>query len=214
MGTITAIKPQRRPGRYNIMVDDIFTIAVSEKVLVDLDLTIGSEFDENRLAEAAGAEDKSKALSASLRLLESRMRSKKEIKDRLKQHGYAISTIGSVTEKLTEYGLVDDAEFAAAWVDSRSRSQPSGVRKLKSELAQKGVARETIEEALSVVTEDQELVLARKALSKQSRALPDDPIERRTEYGRRAGYLARRGFGWNIVKEALQEQFGRTLDDE
>ena len=70
------------------MVDESFAIAVSEKVLVDLGLSIGKHLDENNLREVATAEDASKALTAALRLLEVRPRSEHEIDARLTQHGY------------------------------------------------------------------------------------------------------------------------------
>jgi len=210
MGKITAIRPQRRPGRYNIMVDDTFAIAISEKVLVDLHLTLGKELDEAHLAEAARAEDASKALNAALRLLEVRPRSESEIRTRLDQHGYGKPLIDEIIAKLRGYGFVDDVQFTNAWIESRSRSQPAGVHKLRSELSQKGVAKETIETAISEISDDDQFELASKALKKRTKPDITTFEERQAAYARDAGYLARRGFGWNTIKTVLKDRYGRV----
>ena len=93
--------------------------------------------------------------------------------------------------------------------ESRSRARPGGVRKLQSELFQKGVARDIADEAVATVTPDDEVALARQALEKKARALPSDPKLRRAEYQKLAGFLARRGFGWDITRAALADLFGK-----
>jgi regulatory protein len=212
MGKITAITTQRRPGRYNIMVDGTFALAVSEKVLADLKLSVGQEINEIEAEKAAEAEETHKALTAALRFLEVRARSENEIQTRLKTHGYNQSTINTVIARLRGFGLVDDEQFANAWIESRSRSQPGGVHKLKSELSQKGVDRTTVDRAVAQITEESQLDLARKALSKRRQSSYAAPEERRAAYARDAGFLARRGFGWNIAQAVLKERFGR-IDD-
>jgi regulatory protein len=214
MPTITAIELLPRSRRYRVTVDGAFAIALSEKTVVDLSLRIGGVFDGVRLAEAVRAEDGQKALAASVRLLESRQRSKKEIEDRLIQRGFGTATVIDVADKLTNCGLIDDVAFADGWVESRNRTQPSGARRLKSELLQKGIDRGIIDGALGGVTGDGELALARRALSKRTNPLPTDPTERRAEYGRQAGYLSRRGFDWETVERALRERFGNDPLDE
>jgi SOS response regulatory protein OraA/RecX len=80
----------------------------------------------------------------------------------------------------------------------------------------KGVARETIDEAVGNVTPDDELGMATSLLAKKARSLPDDPEARRAETQRHAAYLQRRGFGWGIIKEALKslgEQADEPPDD-
>jgi regulatory protein len=214
MGKITAINPQRRPRRYNVMVDDTFAIAVSEKVLVDLKLTIGKEMDQARLIEIASAEDASKALASALRLLEVRARSESEIRSRLISHGYPETTISVVVSKLHGYGFINDEQFAAAWIDSRSRTMPGGKYKLKSELHQKGIDKDTIDDAISQITEDTEIELARQALNKRPAVDLHNIDARRASYIRDAGFLARRGFSWTIARPVLNEKYGAVDQEE
>lgn len=212
MGKITAINPQRRDGRFNVMVDNAFAFAVSEKVLVDQQFSIGQEISSDALAAAGQAEDTHKALTAALRLLEVRERSENEIVSRLKQREYDDLIISSVLTKLKAWDLLDDGHFSKSWVESRSRLLPAGKHRLRSELIQKGIARETIDEAVEAISEGDEIDLARRALQKRSASLPTEHDARQAAYVRDAGYLARRGFGWTVARTVLKERYGVTQE--
>jgi regulatory protein len=210
MPTITKIKEQRRHGRFNIMVDNEFAVAVSTKVVVDLGLRVGDEIDDDRLRKVAHEDMKGKALSLAIRLLESRQRSRNEIEVRLNQHQYPADIVNFVIAKLQEHGLLDDSRFAEAWIESRSRSQPSGTIKLKSELLQKGVDREIINGALGRLTGENQLELAVRSLHKYPAVLPKAAPERANEYNRQANFLARRGFDWSTIRDALKRRLGEA----
>ncbi|HEX5323357.1 MAG TPA: regulatory protein RecX [Capsulimonadaceae bacterium] len=207
MPKITAITPQRKKGRFSIFVDDEFVVGVGEKVLADLGLGVGQAVTVGELTKIARAEEVRRATEAALRLLEVRPRAKKELETRLRQKGYEDQIISEAMVALTRWNLIDDAQFAAQWVESRCRSRPGGVRKLRTELFQKGIAKEQIEAAVGAISEGDELGLARQALAKKLRPLPADKDARREEYRRLAGFLQRRGFNWEITKKALAAAF-------
>ena len=150
MPTITALEPQKRKGRLNVFVDGQFVIGVGEAVAADLNLRVGREITADKLREVAGAEEVHKALEGALGLLEVRARATREIETRLKQKGYEEGVIAQVIEKLRRLELLDDAQFAAQWVEARSRpggSRPLGRQRLRTELFGKGVGKEQIAEA-------------------------------------------------------------------
>lgn len=207
MPQITAITPQRRKGRFSLFVDGEFVVGVGEKVVADLHLTVGKPITAGELTRIARAEEVRRAADACLRLLEVRPRAKREFEERLRQKGYEAEVISEAIAALARWGWVDDAQFAAQWVQSRSRAHPAGARRLRAELAQKGIAREEIEQAVAAVTDEDELALARRALAKKLRALPAEKDARREEWRRLAGFLQRRGFGWDTIKKTLAEEF-------
>jgi regulatory protein len=109
-------------------------------------------------------------------------------------------------------GLVDDGEFAVAFVRDRVRSRPRGARRLVQELRVRGVADEAAREAVDRVLaagEVSELDLARKAAegwarrTLGARSVPgasrhdEDPwaVRRRLH-----AFLARRGFGGETIR--------------
>jgi regulatory protein len=155
-----------------------------------------------------------KAMNAALRLLEIRSRSRREIETRLRQKGHDEETIEAVLTKLGGLGLIDDARFAAEWIQSRNRARPGGAGKLRSELYAKGIARDTIESALEGVTAQGELERALGALSSRRGPAPSTREEKLVQYRRLAGFLQRRGFNWETVKAALAAHFSLDAEDE
>lgn len=216
MPNISAIEPGRRRGRFNIYVNGQFAAAAGEKTIAELNIRLGQEFTSERLAQIAQGEETRRAVETAARMLESRPRSSSEIVQRLRQKGYEDETIQKVVEKFKEMALIDDAEFARQWVESRGRVRPKGARALRTELMQKGVAREEIDEAVAGVSPDDELDLARKALQSKLRGgpLPEERDARRAERQRLAMFLQRRGFGWDTVKVVLAEVFDTNEDEE
>lgn len=216
MPQITALEPQKRSGRLNVFVDGQFVIGVGETVAADLNLRVGREITSEKLREIAGAEEVHKATDAALVLLEVRARARREIETRLSQKGYEEGVITQVLEKLTRLGLLDDAQFAAQWVEAKTRvggSRPIGRRRLSSELFGKGVAKEQIAQAVEAVSNEDELALARAAASKKVRLVPTDRDALQTERRKLMGFLQRRGFGWETVKLVTRESLPAPGDE-
>ena len=216
MPQITALEPQKRPGRLNVFVDGQFVIGVGESVAADLSLRVGREITPDKLREIAGAEEVHKATENALLLLEVRARARREIETRLKQKGYEEGVISQVLANLTRLGLLDDAQFAAQWVEAKTReggSRPVGRRRLSSELYGKGVAREQIAEAVEKVTNADELALARAAAGKKVRTVPTDRDALQAERRKLMGFLQRRGFGWETVKQVTREALPSPGDE-
>lgn len=217
MPVISAIEPQRRHGRYNVFVDGEFVIGLAEAVIVRLGLRTGMPLDPSRLAQVGRAEELQRAVDASARLLEVRPRSTQELADRLKQKGYDCAVVEDAVARLAELGFLDDASFAKQWIESRLRSHAAGARKLRSELALKGVDRSVIDSALENVSRDDDLAVAEAIVAKK---LPDpspDPDERRKQLNRLVAQLQRRGLSWETVKAAtapIRALSGSDGDDE
>jgi regulatory protein len=136
-----------------------------------------------------------------LRLLAARARSAAELRQRLRAGGFAEGVIEGVLADLAAAGLVDDAEFARAWVVSRQAAGGMGRERLRWELRRKGVSKELIgrvlEEAVSEEMElGQALALARKRLTRA----PQDA----KSLARLRRLLLSRGFGFGTVEMVMR----------
>jgi regulatory protein len=165
-------------------------------------------------AERATVDDPALVLAAALRFLEARSRSTAEVRHRLLIHGYRAELVDGCIERLTELGMLDDASFARAWVESRDRARPRGARALRSELFGKGLAREVVDEVLDereIERPTADAEAARRLLERHAGALARvvDPRARRQ---RAYGLLARSGFDSETVTDVVAEQFPRNLD--
>jgi regulatory protein len=72
-----------------------------------------------------------------------------EVRRRLVDNGYRPDLVDGAIERLVDLGMLDDAAFARAWVESRDRAHPRGARALRTELRRMGVPDEEVEAALA-----------------------------------------------------------------
>ena len=98
--------------------------------------------------------------------------------------------------RLREKGYVDDEEFARWWVENRNIIKGTSKRKLSSELAAKGVDRILIDRVLAE-SDRSDLQELTKIIAKKRRRYPDEQ--------KFIAYLARQGFSYDDIKQALRE---------
>jgi regulatory protein len=130
------------------------------------------------------------------------------VSTRLRQAGFSGSAVTTVVNRLIELAYLDDMAFAQAWANERGTGiKASGRRRLAWELAQKGIAREIVDEVLSQYGSEYEEQAARQVCTslaaKMAREQPDQL--RRHLYQA----LARRGFDREAINRALAESLGR-----
>lgn len=200
MSVVTAIEQQRRRRRYNVYVDGEFALALEPETLATSGLKVGAVVAGNRLLELAAEDLRKRALDAALRLLAYRPRSEHEIRTRLLRRGLPPDVVSGALERLRGYGYVDDAAFAQFWVESRSAGSPRGQRLLRRELRGKGIDVDTATDATATVSEED---AARQAALKKARSLRG--LEYQQFRNRLAGYLQRRGFGYDVIKPVVNE---------
>ena len=209
---ITAIRGQERDReRVNIFVDGEFALALTAEMAVLEGLRIGSTITLERIAELQAKDEQSKAVNAALHLLTVRPRSVREIRTRLKQKGFSEPAIDLAISKAEGWNYVDDEAFARFWVENREANRPRGRRLLELELRAKGVDREIVRNVIDDAEIDERPDAAELARSKlRSYAGLEPEVARR----RLAGYLARKGYGFDIVKYAMAEAMDGPIDDD
>lgn len=142
-----------------------------------------------------------KAKEYAFLLLKFRLRSEKELCQRLKKKRFHEEIIRETVSFLKDKGFIDDNLFAKTWIESRLK-KPLGLRKIKQELNLKGIDKEIIDTQISEIKKDyceQDLVkkIAKVRLSKLK------GIEPRKAKRRVYAYLLRRGFSPEIIIDAL-----------
>lgn len=139
---------------------------------------------------------KKDATERALRSLAYRAHSEKEIIEKLEKSGFDERDIAEAMQKLTDYALVDDQDFARQWALSRAR-RGVGPRRITQELRQKGIDSELIHSAVSEIDEDASFASAINLAAKYMRQ--DNPNARQ----RALNALMRRGYDYGIAKEAV-----------
>ena len=207
-GVITRTSALRRArGRLAVEIDGRGGLTLAEDVLMRSGLGVGDTLDETTLEDLLAADEVARATDAALAFLAYRPRAEKEVRDRLRRGGFAPETIDQVVVKLYEWRYLDDTDFARRWVEGRTASQPRGRRLLQQELRQKGIAAETARETLDEAGLDEAAAAAELARRRLPSYAGEDPIVVRRRLG---SYLARRGFGYDVARAAIDRVLGEA----
>ena len=150
------------------------------------------------------------ALDRAVGYLAARAHSCREIEEKLRRVGYRPCTVEMVIYKLQKENLLDDGDFARQWVEARS-GRSLGKQRIALELRRKGISAQEAEAALENIDEEEQLSGAVRLVEKNlGRAKPgEDP---RKTAARLTAMLARRGYGYDIARQAI-EQVMEGMDD-
>jgi regulatory protein len=211
-GRITALRPTKHdPDRVAVDIDGSFAFAIPATLVADQRLEVGDALDGERVSALLSADQAARATEAALVFLGYRPRSEKEVRDRLRRGGYEQDAIDHTISQLHEWRYLDDADFARRWVENRTAHRPRGKRLLQQELRHKGIDTETAREAIDDADLDETgaaEVLARRRIPTYAE---DDPAAIRRRLG---AYLARRGYGYDVIRTALDRALGEAEDTD
>jgi regulatory protein len=150
--------------------------------------------------------DPDAARESALKLLERTRRTRSDLARRLGEKGFATATVEEVLERLERVGLVDDTEYARAYLAGRWGRRPTGWTRLRQELRGRGVADESIDAARAILEQREggvadEVTTARRVIVQAQRRYAS--LEPRVRQQRLYALLARRGFDGDTIRRAL-----------
>ena len=157
-------------------------------------------------------EEQARALC--LRLLTARSHTRAELSGQLVKRGYPDDVSARVLDRLAAVGLVDDAEFAEQWVQSRRAKAGKSKHALAAELHTKGVDNDVITAVMGGIDagaeRDRAEQLVRAKLRRET--LGDDSKDEVRVSRRLVGMLARRGYGQNLACEVVLAELAAERD--
>jgi len=168
----------------------------------------GSPSGEARGAGAEAGDPEARARQICLRLLTVSPRTRAQLAAALHRGGIPAEAADEVLARFTDVGLIDDAAFARAWVESRHHSRGLSRRSLSAELRRQGVQADEIREAVGTLDPGQEVATARRLVERKLAGTRGQPPEVRVR--RAAGTLARKGYPpglvFRLIKEVMEEE--------
>ncbi|MBO0803249.1 MAG: regulatory protein RecX [Nocardiopsaceae bacterium] len=162
----------------------------------------------DRVEDREPDDPESRARQICLRQLEFEPKTREQLRGALAKRGIPGDVADTVLGRLADVGLIDDAAFAKAWVESRHHSRGLAGRALKAELRRRGVADDDIKEAVAILPPDAEAETARHLVERKLASTRGQPAQTRTR--RLAGMLARKGYppglAFRVIREALEAE--------
>ena len=207
MGMITGIEESR--GRITIYVDGVVFLKLKRREFEELPLNEGDDLDEEEYLSRLCARQVKPAYEAALNLLTARDMTAHDLKAALRRRGYLEPVSESVCERLIENRLIDDGRYAQRYVELRQDSA-IGRYAMKRKLRAKGIDETVAEEALEAIDDESQLASAKELAAKYARRYAgEEPYARRSKLSQA---LARRGYSWDIINEAI-ESVGLDAED-
>jgi regulatory protein len=165
-------------------------------------------------AETEARDPEAQARQICLRLLTAAPRTRAQLAGALQRRGVPGEVAEAVLGRFADVGLIDDAAFARAWVESRHYSRGLSRRSLSAELRRQGVDNEEIREAVSALDPEQEVTTARRLVEQKMAGTRGQPSDTRVR--RAAGVLARKGYPpglvFRLIKEYLEQEGAAGFD--
>lgn len=203
--TVTAVIAQKNnPSRCSIFLDGNFAFGCSMDLVLQYGLrkgaVINGDVRANLLAQEAQMQLKQKALAYATY----KPRTAEQVRKKMVEKGYTPEESAYAVQFLEEFGYINDAEFARAFIRDYLQRKPAGRQKLAEELRKRGVQKFDAEDALAEMFPHHDTTeLARRAAEKKLRSLASRPQEK--QKSALVQYLQRQGFSWDIIRVVLDE---------
>jgi regulatory protein len=181
----------------------------------DRDLRDEETGDPEPGGEEPGGEEAARVIC--LRLLTSGPRTRAQLATALRKRRIPDEIADCVLGRFAEVGLIDDATFARAWVESRHHGRGLARQALAAELRQRGVSDGEVRSAVDLLGPQDELAAAQRLVARRVAADRGKPMPVRAR--QLMGMLARKGYpaglAAQVVREALEQDqadCGRSAD--
>lgn len=152
------------------------------------------------------------ALASLMRLCSRAEKSSGDAKRLMYTWGVDESKRGEVLERLIELNFIDDRRYAGAFVHEKVNLSGWGIYKISATLAQKGINRTIIDEALLEIDEN---VMIERLNQKLARKIKS--IKHATQYELKAKlirYGLSLGYGFDSVKEVASQLVGQADESD
>ncbi len=148
--------------------------------------------------------DEKRSWNYLLLLLSRQAYTEKQLRQKLYQRGVEKALADKLMLKLKDLSLLDDGLYAKQYIASRQYKK--GPQVLRQELRRKGIAEKFIEQNLAELDSKSQVHAVKALLEKNLWRFKGDGFKKRQKA---YAFLVRRGFGAEVVYEALEKFFAQ-----
>ena len=205
---LTALEPDpRRPGTLRVEVDGVRFGVVPETLAHAAALAVGRPVDAELQERLAAAADAEAAFRTLLRALERRSFARIDLGRRLIRKGHPRPAVDAALDRAAGLGLLDDAEFARNYVQTRA-ARGRGPARLTRDLMAMGLDRGLIDRALAAEWPEGGDRTGMPSALAAKRAAQLGDLPRSVKRRRVLAYLARRGFAGRDISDLVSRVVG------
>lgn len=194
---ITNLKQQvKNPERVSVFVDEKYSFSLSLDQLVEHKLKKDLELSEADIKKYKKISEDGKLKVRAFEWLLNRPHSTREFHDYMRRKKADPDLVEKLTEEFTTKKYLNDEAYALWLIDLRTRANKSN-RAIVSELYQKGVSREVVEQVMDGSADQDELKLRELIIKKSQLSRYKNDKQKLIKY------LASKGFSYDLIKQEL-----------
>lgn len=199
---ITDIKPQvKKQNRVSVFIDGKFAFGLDKSDCTFMGLKIGTELTQERYDYIIDNAVYAKAYQKADRYIGFKMRTEKEVRNKLIEEGYSDEITERVIASMVKYKYIDDMSYAIMYAKDCRKLKKWGPERIKAELYKKGVKTEYIENALNESNSEDTAEIIDSLLEKRIKNTPIDLKEKQ----KHINFLLRRGFKYHDIKSVIEK---------
>ncbi|MGE5614222.1 MAG: regulatory protein RecX [Bacillota bacterium] len=199
---ITSIeKNKKNRDMLSVYIDGKFAFTISESNFLSMNLYDDLDLSEEKIDYIKNTLNFLEAKDKAIRFLTMKLRTEKEVRDKLRESGYDNNCIEMVINELKAIGYINNKLYAQKYIYDRAKLKPQSKKMMKRQLLLKGISEDIADEVLKDWKVD-DLTVARSLVKRKfgKYEMSDEKVRRKAQ-----SFLIYRGFSTGTIKEALRD---------
>ena len=135
---------KKKNNLYQILLSDNTSLSFYDDTIIKYSLLVNRSFDDKTLQEMLAFNNESAAYYKALSYIKAKLRTKKEIEDKLKKLGYTNNVVLNTIKRLEKQKYLNDDIYIKAYISDQVNLTLKGPKKISQELIKLGFKEEIV----------------------------------------------------------------------
>lgn len=201
---VTSINYSKSKEVFEVIFEDETKLLLNYNIFEKYKVSVDMDFSEDEILEMKYFSDIERAKSRAINYISGKLKTKYEVRLKLKENGFAEEVIDEVLDILEKEEYLNDKIYCEIFIEDKKKLNGYGKNKIKSLLIQKGISKNIFEDFLNEFEYDEEFDNALKMGIKKLELLSneEDNFKKKQKI---INYLTYRGFGFDVINDVLKE---------
>ena len=189
---------------FEVVFEDETKLLLNYNIFEKYKVSVDMDFSENEILEMKYFSDIERAKTRAINYISGKLKTKYEVRLKLKENGFAEDVIDEVLDILEKEEYLNDKVYCEIFIEDKKKLNGYGKNKIKSLLIQKGISKNIFEDFLNEFEYDEEFDNALKMGIKKLELLSneEDNFKKKQKI---INYLTYRGFDFDVINDVLKE---------
>ena len=201
---VTNISYSKSKEVFEVVFEDETKLLLNYNIFEKYKVSVDMDFSETEIQEMKYFSDIERAKSRAINYISGKLKTKYEVKLKLKEKDFTEDIIDEVIDILEREEYLNDRLYCEVFIEDKKQLNGYGKNKIKSLLIQKGISKSVFEDFLDEFEYEEEFDNALKMGIKKLNLLSneEDVFKKKQKL---INYLAYRGFSFDVINDVLRE---------